>query len=264
MYRVQEVTPTATMWTATTTRSRWALGASWPKLGQLKPPQKALLPLENPCFVWLSCHCDGEMVRIQCSSTWVFVASPTGHLASTQRGGGGTVFRGRQRSREGRRRQEDLLQTSKLHPSHHTQNVWDTAGEPHLSHSPAIPMLSFPSTLTSPPSGRSFTDLCVRHQQLSQKNWAPLISFCKKGPVLARATPAVSCWPSPRHKQEGALPRTLCASPSQQDSEHWAPSWKVLSSLCLFCGRTFQDLLRIIPQTLTDKGWRVGGKDLIY
>lgn len=31
------------------------------------------------------------------------------------------MFRGRQRSREGRRRQEDLLQTSKLHPSHHTQ-----------------------------------------------------------------------------------------------------------------------------------------------
>lgn len=76
---------------------------------------------------------------------------------------------------------------------------------------------------------KSFPVLCVRHQQLAPKNWAPpalLISFCKKC-----LTPAVSCWPSPRHEQEGALPRTLQNSLCQWHSEHRAPSWKVLSSL---------------------------------
>lgn len=73
--------------------------------------------LENPA---LGGFCDGKRLGMQYSPTWMCCLT-TGHLASTQRGGGGTMFRGRQRSREGRRRQEDLLQTSKLHPSHHTQ-----------------------------------------------------------------------------------------------------------------------------------------------
>lgn len=107
-------------------------------------------------------------MRIQCSPTRICCLT-TGHLASTQRRGGGTMFRGRQRSREGRRRQEDLLQTSKLHPSHHTQCLRQGRGaspQPELCHTHPLSFLTspqpepchthalLPCTLNSPASGR--------------------------------------------------------------------------------------------------------------
>lgn len=64
-------------------------------MGEGRKITAALPPLDLPSPTWIYCH-------------------TTGHLASTQWGGGGTMYRGRQRSREVRRRQEDQLKTSKL------------------------------------------------------------------------------------------------------------------------------------------------------
>ena len=72
--------------------------------------------------MWLRFSCPVEFVRNPYSPTRIYCHT-TGYLASTQwGGGGGKKFRGRQRSREGRRREEDLIQTSKFHHPHtHTQ-----------------------------------------------------------------------------------------------------------------------------------------------
>lgn len=245
--------------------------ASWPKKGELKHIKKGSFASWKSCFVWLLCHFDGERASSQHWPTWICCLT-TGHLASTQRGGGGTMFRGRQRSREGRRRQEDLLQTSKLHPSHHTQCLrHGRRASPQPGPCHTLALLPWHSEL---PSLRK--DGQVFHSPVCQ---APAIIPEKLG---TSCTSDFFLQERPRSSQGPTCcelltqPQTRAGqSPAQDTWEFLVPAFssKILSTehppgrswalSCLFCGRTFQELLRIIPQTLTDKGWRVGGKDFI-
>lgn len=95
--------------------------------GRAKVPPALLMCLVRFSYnlkeMWLRFSCPVEFVRNPYSPTRIYCHT-TGYLASTQwGGGGGKKFRGRQRSREGRRREEDLIQTSKFHHPPHTHSM---------------------------------------------------------------------------------------------------------------------------------------------
>lgn len=101
--------------------------------------------LENPA---LGGFCDGK--------GWECSIHPHGCVASRQDTwqvrNGEEEGRCSEGGREAEKVEEDRRICSKQasYTPHTTHNVWDEAGEPHLNHS----TLSFPSTLSSPPSGR--------------------------------------------------------------------------------------------------------------
>lgn len=141
------------------------------------------------------------MLSNQYSPTWIYCHT-TGHLASAQWGGGGKMFRGRQRSREGRRRQEDLLQTSKLHHSRHTQCMKNVRRVLTHPSAPCIPcaLLTPGTVLVTRPPERMHRSLTAAPIYRAPTGFpaklgtcvplVPTMSFCKKCP---RYSPCHSC-----------------------------------------------------------------------
>lgn len=243
-------------------------GEHWSLVAQkwrIQTHLRALLPLENPV---LFCFC----VTVVGKGS----VHPHGFVASQQDTwqvrNGEEEGRCSEGGREAEKVEEDRRICSKQasYTLHTTHNVWDTAGEPHLSQGPATPPPLRHSWVPLPQEGmdRSFTVLGVRHWQLSLKNLSTSCTsdfFLQERPRSSQGHTCCELLTQPQTRAGG--------SPAQDPSHFLVPAFPskiwALSTLLegpelpLFCGRTFQEFLRIIPQTLTDKGWRVGGKDLI-
>lgn len=230
-------------------------------------------------MLWCNCKGESERAQLPClnmlsnqhSPTWIYCHT-TGHLASTQWGGGGKMFRGRQRSREGRRRQEDLLQTSKLHHSRHTQCMKNVRRV--LPSAPCITwaFLSPGTVLVIHPQGRMYRSLTIALMYQASTYFpaklgmcvplSPFVSLCKK--CLCDSLWYSCCelliW-HPDEYSSKPLPSTLHHNPFCQpcSARCWAPSCEVLSFLCISLGALFRVAQDHSLRCWQTKGEGVGG-----